>query len=358
MATNSTGGIADAESWPAGGLEKVPHCPVCGSERRELLHQGLRDRVFRCAPGRWDLQLCGGCGSGYLDPRPTLETIGLAYTRYWTHAPAAGLDYSKASWWRRFRIAQRNKYLNTHYGYHLKPATGYPLFLRDSRRRRFDGFTGFLRFPGPGARLLDVGCGNGSFLWQMRSLGWEVCGVEPDPKAVELARAAGFDVRPGLLPQQSLPEAHFDAVVMSHVIEHLHEPMDTLRRCWKLLKPGGQVSIATPNFGSVGRHHFGADWFALMPPTHLVLFTEKSLRGALEACGFTVTRPPRPSLKAHEYFRQSFVLRHGGDPMTKNAKLPWSARREISRLSAAADRAAQRDPAGAEELILLGRKAG
>ena len=356
MATNPMNSSAAAESWPAGGLEKVPRCPVCGSDRRELLHQGLRDRVFRCAPGRWDIQLCSGCGSGFLDPRPTPATIGLAYTRYWTHTPAGGLDYAKASWWRRFRIAQRNAYLNSQYGYQLKPATGSSRWLSSQRRQRFDAFVRYLNFPGPGARLLDIGCGNGGFLWQMRSVGWEACGIEPDPKAVELACAAGFDVRPGLLPEQSLPDSHFDAVVMSHVIEHLHDPVDTLRRCWKLLKPGGQISIATPNFGSLGRKQFGADWFALMPPTHLVLFTEKSLRGALEACGFVVTRPPRTSLKAHEFYRQSFVLRHDGDPMTKNARLPWSARREISRLSAAADRAALNNPACAEELILLGRK--
>ena len=356
MANNSTEVKTAAESWPAGGLEKVPRCPVCGSEARELLHQGLRDRVFRCAPGKWDLQLCSGCGSAYLDPRPTPATIGLAYTRYWTHKAAGGVDYAKASWWRRFRIAQRNGYLNAQYGYQLKPATGNPRWLSRKRRQRFDAFTGYLNFPGQGARLLDVGCGNGSFLWQMRSLGWEVCGIEPDPKAVDLARAAGFEVRPGLLPQQTLPDEHFDAVVMSHVIEHLHEPLDALRQCWKTLKPGGQISIATPNFNSIGRHQFGADWFALMPPTHLVLFTEKSLRGALEACGFTASRPPRASLQAEGYFRQSFVLRLGGDPMEKDNQLPRAVQRESLRQSAAADLAAQRDPAVAEELILLGRK--
>jgi hypothetical protein len=55
------------------------------------------------------------------------------------------------------------------------------------------------------------------------------------------------------------------------------------------------------------------------------------------------------------YFRQSFVLRHGGDPMTKKTELPCAALWEFSRL-AAADRAARRDPSRAEELILLGRK--
>ena len=235
---------------------------------------------------------------------------------------------------------------------------GNPRWLSNQRRQRFDAFTRNLNFPGPGARLLDIGCGNGVFLWQMRTLGWEVCGIEPDPKAVALACAAGFDVRHGHLSEQSLPDSHFDAVVLNHVIEHLHDPMDTLRRIWKLLKPNGQISIATPNFASNGHRYFGADWFALMPPTHLVLFTEKSLRDALIACGFNVTHPPHPVLAAHEFFRQSFVLRHGGDPMTKNEKLPWFARLQAYRLAAKANRMTRREPAGAEEIILLGRKAG
>ena len=64
MATHPITSNTLAESWPAGGLENVPRCPVCGSNRREVLHEGLRDRVFRCAPGKWDIQLCSGCGSG------------------------------------------------------------------------------------------------------------------------------------------------------------------------------------------------------------------------------------------------------------------------------------------------------
>ena len=290
MAIVSTTVENQVECWPEGGLESVPRCPVCESGERKLLHAHLRDRVFQNAPGEWDLHTCGDCGSAYLDPRPTAATIGLAYRKYLTHTPGGGVDYAKANWWRRFRIAQRNAYLNANYGYQLKPAAWNPIFLGSSRRRRFDSFTGFFRWPGSGARVLDIGCGNGSFLWQMRSLGWEVCGVEPDPQSASHARTAGLDVRAGLLQQQSFPEAHFDGITMTHVIEHLHEPMDTLRRCWKLLKPGGQITAATPNIGSRGHQVFGVNWFALMPPTHLVLFTENSLRRALESCGFEIGR--------------------------------------------------------------------
>lgn len=345
------------DRWPDDGLENVPRCPVCGGSERKLIHANLRDRMFGCAPGEWNLQLCNNCGSGYLDPRPTAATIGLAYSKYCTHAPTGGVDYATASWWRRFRIAQRNSYLNANYGYDLKPAAWNPFFLSSARRRRFDTFTGHFRFPGRGARVLDIGCGNGGFLWQMRSLGWDVCGVEPDPKSAVHARGAGLDVRDGLLQQQSLPEAHFDAIIMNHVIEHLHDPVDTLRRCWKLLKPGGQITLATPNWGSRGHQLFAADWMALMPPTHLVLFTEASLHRALEACGFVVSRPSQPSLKAREYFKTCFSLERGDKLTNKVQKLPWFTRLKMEWLAAQANRATRRNPAVTEELVLLGKKA-
>jgi 2-polyprenyl-3-methyl-5-hydroxy-6-metoxy-1,4-benzoquinol methylase len=280
----------------------------------------------------------------------------MAYRQYCTHAPIGGVNYAQASWWRRFRIAQRNAYLNANYGYHLQPAAWNPLFLSSARRRRFDTFTGYFHFPGPGARVLDIGCGNGSFLWQMRSLGWEVCGVEPDSQSAAHARAAQLDVRDGWLPQQTLPEAHFDGIYLSHVIEHLPEPMDTLRRGWKLLKPGGQITVTTPNLASRGHAIFGADWFALMPPTHLVLFTEKSLRWALETVGFMVARPPRPSLKAREIFHASARLRSRDNLASTGQRLTWPARLGIEWQAAQADWATRHNPAVGEELVLLGKK--
>ncbi len=150
--------------WPASGLETVSRCPICGKQDRKLAHSRLRDRVFRSAPGEWNLYRCGECGTGYLDPRPNRATIGLAYSKYWTHESACGVEKPPRSAWRRHRTAQRNSYLNAHYGYQLSPAAARPpKWLSTDRRQRFDKFVGFVSYPGKGARLLDVGCGNGRF---------------------------------------------------------------------------------------------------------------------------------------------------------------------------------------------------
>jgi 2-polyprenyl-3-methyl-5-hydroxy-6-metoxy-1,4-benzoquinol methylase len=342
--------------WPADGLESMPNCPVCGGDKRRLAHAELHDGIFQCAPGRWSFYRCEGCGSGWLDPRPTPATISLAYSRYYTHSKAGGTHSNPVSWWRRFRIAQRNSYLNANYGYDLKPTAWSPIFLSSARRQRFDVFTGYLRFPGAGARVLDIGCGNGAFLWHMRSLGWEVCGVEPDPQSAAQAQSAGLDVRIGYLQQQSLLEASFDAITAFHVIEHLHDPVGTLRACFKLLKPGGHLTLATPNLDSCGYQRYGPSWLGLDPPRHLVLFTENSLRQTLERCGVIVSRPRHTSLPARGFFKKSLIVQRGGDPTERHPRLPWLARIRMEWLAARANSAARKNPACGEELILLGQK--
>jgi 2-polyprenyl-3-methyl-5-hydroxy-6-metoxy-1,4-benzoquinol methylase len=315
-----------------------------------LAHSGLTDQVFQCAPGQWNLFRCDDCASAYLDPRPTLASIGLAYSSYYTHTPIETGKTGDGSWWRRWRLAQRNGFLNKHYGYHLKPAANFSLFLSQRRQRRFDRYTGYLRYPGPESRVLDIGCGNGSFLAQMQSLGWKVCGIEPDPRAVEQAQKAGLDVRAELSPKGLWPDGHFDAITMSHVMEHLHDPVQHLAECWKLLKPGGQLMIATPNYDAIGRNHFGSDWRGLEIPRHLVIFTEKSLWLAMKQSGFEVVRPKRPNLNALNMFRMSAKLcrQRTGKPGPSGLKLKWLAMK--------ADQAVKADPSRTEELILLGTK--
>lgn len=130
------------QQWPADGLEPVPQCPCCGSPQRHLLHAGLVDIAFRAAPGQWTLYRCESCASAYLDPRPTPQTIGLAYQTYYTHV--AGKDLRPAAsprGWRRLALALGNGYRNARYGSRFAPA--HPLgalLLRlwPAARRRID----------------------------------------------------------------------------------------------------------------------------------------------------------------------------------------------------------------------------
>ena len=102
--------------WPADGIESINACPLCGSRDREVLHTGLTDRLFG-APGQWTLHRCNDCGLGYLDPRPSRQTIGLAYAAYITHAPAT--KDAKPGLLGSLRDNVRNGYLTHKYGFRL-----------------------------------------------------------------------------------------------------------------------------------------------------------------------------------------------------------------------------------------------
>jgi 2-polyprenyl-3-methyl-5-hydroxy-6-metoxy-1,4-benzoquinol methylase len=273
--------------WPADGLETVMACPVCGSGVRSTLHEGLQDHAFKSAPGKWTLRQCADCSCAYLDPRPDRATIGLAYERYHTHGSGPA-DSTFVRLMRRIGDA----YLNERYG------TSYPNafpgghhVVRLLRRSRGYLDVSYARHLGPAAgvnrRLLDVGCGNGIFLQFAAHLGWLAEGVDNDPAAVAAARAAGCSVLCGNLDELPLRHGHYQHVTLSHVVEHVHDPLKLLGQCFALLAPCGRLWLETPNLQSLGHDVFGSAWRGLEPPRHLVLFDRKSLASALEGAGFS-----------------------------------------------------------------------
>lgn len=273
--------------WPAGGLEQVVACPLCGASARSTLHEGLQDHAFRTAPGRWTLCQCNACGCAYLDPRPNAATIGRAYERYYTHQ-----DAPADSAFMRLRRRIADAYLNARYGTSYANAfPGGQYIARLFPRRRAYLDVSFARHLGSAAgdnrRLLDVGCGNGVFLQFAAHLGWAAEGIDNDAAAVAAARAAGCVVTQGSLDELPFAKGSYRHVTLSHVIEHVHEPLKLLKQCFELLVPGGRLWLETPNLGSLGHRVFGAAWRGLEPPRHLVLFDQPSLTATLGAAGFS-----------------------------------------------------------------------
>jgi 2-polyprenyl-3-methyl-5-hydroxy-6-metoxy-1,4-benzoquinol methylase len=348
--------VSTAEvAWPDSALEWLEACPVCGDRRRALLDDRLVD--IRRVPSRdWALYACQGCGTGYLDPRPTLETVHLLYEgAYYTHEPPPPPDFWPTSRGAVLRERLLKGYVNARFGYNLRPhfrVGAWLVPLIPGARGMGSNHVRHLPAPAPGSRLLDVGCGNGGLLVRMKAAGWEVEGLEPDPDAAERARAAGLDVRHGSVSADAFPAERFDAITMNHVIEHLHDPVAALRACFDWLKPGGMIWIATPNFGAAGFRRYGRYWVPLGPPIHLVLFTRRSLDQALRQAGFaSIERPPMTLLATRWTYRWSRAHSLGQDPNHAPA-LPW---REVARAVAADIRALARPDVG-EELTLVGHK--
>jgi 2-polyprenyl-3-methyl-5-hydroxy-6-metoxy-1,4-benzoquinol methylase len=138
-------------------------------------------------------------------------------------------------------------------------------------------------------RLLDIGCGNGHFLFIMKKTGWSTMGVEIDPESARIARDLyKLSIFNGHLEEAHYPDCSFDAITINHVIEHLHDPIGLLKECYRILTPGGIVCITTPNLQSLGHRTFKKNWFPLEPPRHLYLWTPQNLRRTLEMAGFKV----------------------------------------------------------------------
>ena len=262
----------------------VPRCILCGADGGEL-YAGLRDRLF-AAPGVWSVARCtgSGCGLLWLDPMPAPEELPRLYEVYYTHAT----ERPRGRLVDRLFLAAKRGYVANRFGYAasaLERAAGLLPWIYPGRAAELD-FSVMWLAAGSG-RLLDVGSGSGWLVQHMQSLGWEAEGVDFDPHAVELARARGLKVRLGGLHEQRFAAESFDALTMSHSIEHVHDPVALLAEARRVLRAGGRLAVATPNAASLLHRWFGPHWFPLDPPRHLHLFNRAALGAALRAAGFT-----------------------------------------------------------------------
>jgi 2-polyprenyl-3-methyl-5-hydroxy-6-metoxy-1,4-benzoquinol methylase len=234
-------------------------CNLCGSDAIEdvrLIPDYLLERPQVTAA----LVRCRACGLVYQTPRPTLAEMA-------AHYPAEYEPYTD-----RTASKEPNPLLKRAYAYGTQKRTRFV-----TRRKS-------------GGRLLDIGCASGTFLLGMQThRGWQVQGVEPSAQVAEYARVVhNLDVFPGTLEEADFPAGAFDCVTMWDVLEHVHDPLGTLREISRVLKDDGIVVIRVPNLASWDATIFSATWAGLDAPRHLFVFRPETLKAMLAQANFGV----------------------------------------------------------------------
>jgi len=272
-----------------------PLCPQCGGAGN-ILYSGMQDRMF-AVPGNWSLKQCSNpdCGLCWLDPSPVESDIPLFYVNYVTHER----NDSK----QRFLLGLHSFLYG---GYML--ASYIPSALLGLNKARHQIRHMFLKDVSPG-KLLDVGCGAGVFLHRMHDLGWSVTGIDFDAKAIENAKKKygdGLTFMNTDLPGARFPDNSFDAVTMSHVIEHVPDPVALLIEIRRILKAGGRLVITTPNIRSFGHEKFQDCWVGLDAPRHLQIFSLPALQKCARKAGFDAVKASTSAAHADGLFGISF----------------------------------------------------
>lgn len=270
-------------------IVEKPNCLLCGNNG-SIIYTEQMDRIFH-APGSWSLMRCEECDFIWLQPQPVANDIWKLYETYHTHSIEGRYHY-----YTNLLNRIKDSILTTHMGYSdlvsssILKAIGRIFCWVGPIRENAEFSAGFLHGQERG-RLLDVGCGAGRFLNKMRSLKWEVMGVETDKQAALVAREHfDLNVHVGTVQEAQFADNEFDAISMHHVIEHVDNPIEILKECLRVLKVGGRLVIITPNLRSFGHRLFHDSWRGLEVPRHLQIFSPKSLKKCADQAGFRTVR--------------------------------------------------------------------
>ena len=142
----------------------------------------------------------------------------------------------------------------------------------------------------PVGRMLEIGCASGAYLHKMKQLGWEVAGIEPSAYASQQASRHGHAIFNGPVESAPDPLNPYDLIVGWMVLEHLHDPVNALKKMHKWSSSSAQLVLSVPNAGALEFKLFKSRWYALHLPAHLFHFTPQTVERLLKKGGWRIQR--------------------------------------------------------------------
>jgi len=277
-------------------------CNLCDADNTQLLFVG-KDRLFKKA-GLFNVVKCKECGLIYLNPRPTQKSISYYYPPDYDPYKKIGFDnvgimgkgkgrYARIKNWIKKTILEG--YYSYSFDDNFKSEKKSKSLFKEILVSPFlskyrEMYYGTIPFFDRG-KVLDIGCGSGSYLAWLKELGWEPYGVEIDEDCVKFAREEyGIDTFCGDLSEANFPDGFFDCITMWHFLEHSPHPLETLRESNRILKRDGLVVICVPNIDSLEAKLL-REWSILFDvPRHLYDFSSHTLKRLLNKAGFRIKK--------------------------------------------------------------------
>lgn len=260
-------------------------CPWCESEKTQI-HLWVKDEFL--SNEEFEIHKCLHCGLLFTEPRPAKNKLQEYYKseEYYSH------QENKTGFIPR--IYEKVKSIN----------------LKNKLRMATYGM-------GKG-RVLDIGCGVGDFLHVMENKDWETTGIEPSADAIAIAKTrmnaqlfAPEDI-------DKLGDESFDLITMWHVLEHVDDLKNEIAHLERLLKKGGRLVLALPNFKSYDANYYKEHWAAYDVPRHLNHFCRQSIDNVFKNSQLTLIKTDKLvwdafyiSYMSEQYIRHSFALLRG-----------------------------------------------
>lgn len=219
-------------------------CPWCESENTKL-YLKLKDEFL--TKENFEIHECTNCGLLYTLPKPNKEHIGAYYQseNYYSH--------------------QENKS-----GFIPKV---YEIVKSINLKNKYKMATKGMR----AGKVLDIGCGVGDFLNTMEQHGWQASGIEPSEEAIVIARKRTKAQIQAPEEIGNIESESFDLITMWHVLEHVDDLRKEVYELHRLLKKGGRLVLALPNYKSADAQHYREFWAAFDVPRHLNHFSQKTI---------------------------------------------------------------------------------
>ena len=148
----------------------------------------------------------------------------------------------------------------------------------------------------PGARVLDVGCGQGVALRHFQASGWDATGITLNATDVEACRARGYHVLEMDQSFLDFPGEHFDLVWCRHCLEHSVFPYFTLTQFWRVLKPGGWLYVEVPAPDTACAHQTNPNHYSVMGKSMLASLMQRSGFSPVESFDIGLNVPAGPDV--------------------------------------------------------------